>query len=697
MPDRIVTEELDLLGKVNEALERAGEPEAPSEHNLVDDPEHIREQLLHGEMDFFERSSLNTRWSIQTALLDQLRKSRGVARVDRSSPYFAHLRLDEAGRTRDVCLGKATRLDNGLRIVDWRHAPIAQLFYRYEQGDEFEEDISGRVQEGRILARRTVTIRDAGLERVESPEGVFVSDEAADGGWRRAARTAPKLGGGEGSALRVHSDFDFDRRLGTDVFGREQRPDKRLPDIAGLIDPEQFGLITRPDAGLVVIRGAAGSGKTTVALHRIAFLAYEDPGIDSPKTLFVVFSPGLRDYVSHVLPALGVGGVRVCTYQEWAAEQRRRLFGPLPDRQREDTTALVQRLKLHPSLATALERQVARTPGKRNWRQAVDDWISVLTDKELLTEVFEEEAPDAFTTKQLGDVSAACRRALDEVQAWIEGDKEALAELDPEDDAILLRAWQLRIGPIPGPGSEPLRHRHVAIDEVQDFAPLEVRVLMDCLDDRRSLTLAGDTQQHVMAETGFTSWSSFFEHLGIAGTEIDTLQVSYRSSDEIARFSVALLGDLREDDAPLITTRSGPPVEIFRHTDHGACIASLADALTNLTSEEPMASVALLTPSAEISSLYFEGLQRCDVPRLHQVTRQDFRFAPGIEITEIEQVKGLEFDYVILVGVDADHFDDSAKARRLLHVGATRAVHQLWVTGTSTESPLITEATRVLS
>ena len=59
--------------------------------------------------------------------------------------------------------------------------------------------------------------------------------------------------------------------------------------------------------------------------------------------------------------------------------------------------------------------------------------------------------------------------------------------------------------------------------------------------------------------------------------------------------------------------------------------------------------------------------------------RQDFRFAPGIEITEVDQVKGLEFDYVILLDASAEHYPDDARSRRLLHVGATRAVHQLWL------------------
>jgi DNA helicase-2/ATP-dependent DNA helicase PcrA len=74
------------------------------------------------------------------------------------------------------------------------------------------------------------------------------------------------------------------------------------------------------------------------------------------------------------------------------------------------------------------------------------------------------------------------------------------------------------------------------------------------------------------------------------------------------------------------------------------------------------------------------------------VTEQDFSFEPGIEITEVEQVKGLEFDYVILLDASADHYPDTPAARRLLHVGATRAVHQLWITTLGTPSPMIAKA-----
>jgi DNA helicase-2/ATP-dependent DNA helicase PcrA len=122
------------------------------------------------------------------------------------------------------------------------------------------------------------------------------------------------------------------RRLGTDGSG-VRRGDKRLPEISALIDPVQFEAIARPDAGIVVVRGSAGSGKTTVALHRIAWLAYADPRVDSPATQFLTFSPALCEYVRNVLPALGVRRARVATFEAGRARPRR-LFR---QRHRDDT------------------------------------------------------------------------------------------------------------------------------------------------------------------------------------------------------------------------------------------------------------------------------------------------------------------------------------------------------------------------
>ncbi len=687
-PD-IVADELALLDQVVAALDRGPARAAPSEESTVRELEYLREQLLSGPSDT-DRAALTWEWNRQSSLLKQLRAAREAPQVARHSPYFGHLRVREQGREWDLCLGKATFIEGGVSIVDWRNAPVSRIFYRYQQGDEYEEEIAGRTRDGMVTARRTVVIRDARLQRVEAPEGIFRAEATAPDGWELVRREPPRLAGGEGETLRAYQVAQGQgRRLGTTEHGVMTRADKHLPDIAGLIDPEQFELITRPSSGLVVIRGTAGSGKTTVALHRIAYLAYDDPRVDSEHTLVVVFSRALRDYVSHVLPALGVERAQVRTFREWAAAQRRRLFPMLPAPTRDDAPAAVQRLKLHPAMLDVLAGQVQRFDGPPTARQAVDDWGSALSQREHLAAVIGAVAPGAFSAAELGRAADWCRRQHAELLAWIEGERDEAAALGPEDDALLLRAWQLRVGPLPDARGGPLRLRHIAVDEVQDFSPLEVRVLLDCLDEHRSLTLAGDTQQHVLQEAGFTSWNEFFRYLGVPGTEVSTLRVSYRSTGEIASFALSVLGDLREDDTPPLTTRSGPPVELFRFTDHGACVAFLAEALRQLSAREPLASVALLTPNPELSEVYERGLSGAEVRNVSWVHDQRFSFAPGVEIAEVAQVKGLEFDYVVLIETSAAHYPDTPAARRLLHVGASRAIHQLWLTSVATPSPML--------
>lgn len=683
----IVEDELALLARVSTYLQENPYEVPASEDDVVADLLKLREELPKAKEE--DKGALMEQYNAGYALLEQLREARNRPQVDPASPYFAHLRLREEGRERDLCLGKATRIDAGIRIVDWRNAPISRIFYQYQQGEEYEEEMGNRVLEGEVVARRTVTIRNGDLVRIDAPEGTFRHEAT---GWSDQARPTPRLAGGQGAALQVHGGADHStRRLGTDLAGHRRRADKRLPDIAGLIDADQFDLITRPDSGFVVIRGTAGSGKTTVALHRIAYLAFDDRSVNSGRTLFVVFSAALRDYVGHVLPALGVGNVSVVTFHQWARKIRQRHFKGLPNKVREDTPSVVLRLKSHPLLLRALQEQVALVNGKPNADQALDDWASVLVNRDLLARLVKDEFPGSFTEAELDRITTWCRDRGDALVAWMDGDREVDAGLDAEDDALLLHAWQLRVGPLKGNGGRPLRYRHVAVDEVQDFTPLDVRVLLGCLDERKSITLAGDTQQHVMQDAGFTSWADFFGHLGVEGTAVETLRVSYRCSRQVVTFAMDVLGDLVEDDPPLVT-REGPPVELFRFTDHGACVAFLADALGELMRDEPLASVAVLTSSPDVSGMYYAGLERGEVPRLRRVLDHEFSFAPGVEVTEISQVKGLEFDYIILVEVSASRFPDTSAARRLLHVGATRAVHQLWLTTVDTPSAIVRQA-----
>ena len=91
---------------------------------------------------------------------------------------------------------------------------------------------------------------------------------------------------------------------------------------------------------------------------------------------------------------------------------------------------------------------------------------------------------------------------------------------------------------------------------------------------------------------------------------------------------------------------------------------------------EPLASVILLTPDSRVSGTCYAGLLSGEVPRLRRVQNQNFQFEPGVEIVELDQVKGLEFDYVVLVDCSAASYPKDNESRHLLHIAATRAAHQ---------------------
>src|SRR5262249_54436342 len=120
------------------------------------------------------------------------------------SPYFGHLRLEETvldrggrgpgkERRRDVLVGSRQYLDPaaGVRIVDWRNAPVSRIFYRYREGDSYEETLGDQPVEGDVAGGRTVGIGEGGLRKVTAPQGRYVKE--ADGGWRRAAAHTARL------------------------------------------------------------------------------------------------------------------------------------------------------------------------------------------------------------------------------------------------------------------------------------------------------------------------------------------------------------------------------------------------------------------------------------------------------------------------------------------------------------------------
>ncbi|MFN9812238.1 MAG: 3'-5' exonuclease [Deltaproteobacteria bacterium] len=771
--------------------------------------------------------------------------------IDSASPYFGRLVLEEDGKKREVLIGKATYLDarTNVRIVDWRDAPVSRIYYRYEEGDEYEERCGGRDVFGEVVTRRAIAISTGLLRRIGCPQGIFV--RGMDGGWRRAGDSA-RLQGGQGSAMRAE-DHHSPGKLGVRID--DGRDEKYLPEITALIDPRQFELITKPDGGLVVIQGGAGSGKTTIGLHRLAYLAFQDSKRFRPdRMLVLVYNDALVRYISRVLPSLGAAGVPVTTFERWAAKLRASHLKGLPEGYHDETPSAVTKLKKHQRMLEVIEGYVAEVAAKVEkllveatrgvegaaealayWREQsrapvalrlhrLDKWASPEEDPDAALNALARgrEAPARAAPKSIAlrhaierTISGARRELLDVSHAWAEiltdfdrlakafaedsadldaedlasahrwcvdkcglvlaeldqkrdegglkprkserpgaaedgDDKEKdddpslrfvdgetpgkklvarrrsseddgeeedddrsvgidgaeeveAAKLDREDDALLLRITQRLRGPLlrgTGKQAETLRYEHILIDEAQDLSPVELAVVMGTTTKQRSVTMAGDVAQRLHMDNGFKSWSQLLEAVDPrkaegegAPIEVSPLKVQYRSTHPIIELAQDVLGPLADPGAGH-AIRSGAPVELFQFAHSGEAVAYLGEALRELMQAEPRASVCLVARYPEQADLYYKGLQTAEVPHLRRIADQDFPFRAGIDVTDVRQVKGLEFDYVVLLECSRAVYPVTDECRHLLHIAVTRAAHQLWVTTTGDPSLILPESLR---
>lgn len=497
----------------------------------------------------------------------------------KESPYFARVDFaSEEGEEATSYIGRfAFSHGNAVVISDWR-SPVAGLFYDFELGDARYEAPSGVVR-GIITGKRQFRIEEGRL--------VYALDSA--------------------SSVR-------DEVLQIEL---SRTSDQKMRSIISSIQKEQNAIIRDERPGTLVIQGVAGSGKTSIALHRIAYLLYRQKEHLSASSV-VILSPNkvFGDYISNVLPELG---------EEPLGE--RGLFDVAVDLLASDAMA--------EATAQSFGRSRQGLPSKRDVRKKLAGMLRAKDPLALYRLFLEEQG----------------------LKDWFEPLPKRIVEWEDAYPLVLFRAAFKGF-------EEFASVRHLVVDEMQDLTPVQHRVIArlfpcdktilgDCfqmVDDRESLSLE--------------EVSSFYP-----GARTAQLLRSYRSTAEI----VELARRVKPIPGLESVARHGEEPSIIACRDTRDVLERLGEAIAAFQASGRK-TLGVLHKSEQIAQRYAELLERDW--EVCFVTEQSAAFSNGVTVASIKMAKGLEFDEVIVLDADAAQYATPTD-RNLLYVAITRAMHKL--------------------
>jgi DNA helicase IV len=477
---------------------------------------------------------------------------------------------------------------------------------------------------------------------------------------------------------------------------RERR--RSLIDVE--LDPAQKSAVQRPGGSAMLVLGEAGHGKTTVALHRLAHL-YQNCATRF-RAVVIVPHAGLERLLQPLVTRLGAD-VSVQAYDRWATSQARRAFGDIPRRESTAASSAVLRIKRHPLVRTLLQELAAGPPGRidddhdappadtrahahrADLQQLFGDgdrmrWLAERAgfSERMLAEILEhthiqflQRSEDAYA-----HVDAERLVSLDAKSLDAGGPDENAASIDSEDYAVLFELDRLRAL---HDGVRPTRPRPfdcIVLDEAQEFAPLELALIGRSLVRAGTLVVAGDADQQTDAAAGFESWQATMRALRAPAYDTVSLDIGYRCPPRIVEFARSL----RHAVPPPATV----PALCF--ADEPALAAWLAAEAANIEEGDPGASFCIITRTHALARRLAAAL-RGKVP-CKLVLAGEFVFHRGVDVTTLDNVKGLEFDYVVVADATLADYPPTPEARRALYVAATRARHQLALACVGEPSPL---------
>jgi len=401
-----------------------------------------------------------------------------------------------------------------------------------------------------------------------------------------------------------------------------------------------------------VIQGIAGSGKTTVALHRLAWLLHEDNSdADPSRCLVVVFNRSLKAYIETILPELGVEGVQIKTYHQWL----RLIASDLIGDQKFGSFKRCREAELFKSshlILDGIEKYIGANP-QFEGRDYLSDLFAF----------YRQMSREEHLWPKWGDVSA---------QFAEQAEKGLIEE---QDESVLLNLVYAREGHYPcKPGTFLHSCDHIVIDEAQDFGIVEIRAMLGALAPERTVTIVGDAAQKIIMNRSFGGWEEILAEAGFEDSNPIELMVSHRTTREILEVASHIRGGSGLDMDLIEAARRGPKPTLIRADSYAVEPDLIARWIESRYEEDPLSLSAILCRWPKQAERLTNALHKAGCDYVRWAHRDSFDFSPGVLVTNVHQVKGLEFRNVLVVNPTEDQYSVSSDEERgLLYVAATRA------------------------
>ncbi len=616
----------------------------------------------------------------------------------KDSPYFGRVTFNdlELDQKDTLYVGRFGLTPEGSyepEVVDWR-APVSSLFYHGSLGEASYNSPDGEIKCD-IEGRRQIIVKKGELK------GVF------------------------DSAIDVKDEI-------LQMVLSNNSSDK-LKDVIMTLQQEQDEIIRKPRTSNIVVNGVAGSGKTTIALHRVAYLLYNYRKELEDKVLILGPNGIFMEYISQVLPSLGEVGVNQETFASFALKEIDeeiyimpfdkylekilsndevfikdatyknsydiingldklvsdmdntyfdikdvRYFGEVVISKKEIEELFTKHYAYMPLFRRSdkIKRIILSKIKDKRDEKVWELNEEIRKEKEMLSqdELLVEENNIEFRRKiRIREIVKEVIEARKELDSWIS--RESILDIydrfngESKEYTINDLAPILYLA-IKLEGKKASReYRHVVIDEAQDYSPLQFKVVKE-LTGTRYFTVVGDVNQRLVKFLDEAPMMELEKVFDDITPKIYNLNKSYRSTYEIMEYANKYLDEKRI--VPLV--RHGEEVEEIETSSKDEFVEIITDSLKEFTNEG-LESIALITRDKEILDKVY-GLISNKV-HLVKFDNEDVLYKGGNVIIPSYFAKGLEFDGVIIIDDESNHKEDRNNEDLIKYIMSTRALHRL--------------------